>query len=357
VEVGDAFCGNCGAFLAWSKEPAAATPEPTVATPPEPPTVATPPESAAPDPDSATSRAAALLVPVQPARHTDPPEPSPPRTAPETVDGQVATPGGDQPGAVQPGRPIPRRLTVRTYADDRDAAPDDLICPACGTANRPDRSFCRRCGTALRDTAEQARRLPWWRRWRWRRRLRLGLLWRVLLWLLIIALLVALGYGAFVLGRMATDAVRDKIAKPVPVHPVSVHASSEAPGHPAAWAADGLSNKYWAPARTGPAQGEYVEFTFAGPMRLLDLIVHSGAAKDQDVFLGQARPAELELTAWTADGAQVHTTLRLEDRPGEQHFRRVIGDAVRIRLTIKSSYAGAPERRVALGEVEFFKRP
>jgi hypothetical protein len=295
---------------------------------------------------------------VQPARHTDPPEPSPPRTAPETAGGQVATPGGDQPGAVRPGRPIPRRLTVRTYADDRDAAPDDLTCPACGTANRPDRNFCRRCGTALRDTAEGARRLPWWRRWRRRRRLGLGLFWRVLIWLLIIALLVALGYGAFVLGRMATDAVRDRIAKPVPVHPVSVHASSEAPGHPAASAADGLSNRYWAPAPTGPAQGEYVEFTFAGPMRLLDLIVHSGAATDQDVFLGQARPAELELTAWTAGGgAQVHTTLHLEDRPGEQKLHQVIGDVVRIRLTIKASYAGAPQRRVALGEVEFFKRP
>ena len=174
---------------------------------------------------------------------------------------------------------------------------------------------------------------------------------------IVIALLVALGYGAFVLGRMATDAVRDRIAKPVPVHPVSVHASSEAPGHPAAWAADGLSNRYWAPAPTGPAQGEYVEFTFAGPMRLLDLIVHSGAAPEQDVFLGQARPAELELTAWTAGGAQVHTTLSLEDRPGEQKLHQVIGDVVRIRLTIKSSYASAPQRRVALGEVEFFKRP
>ncbi|WP_239394383.1 zinc-ribbon domain-containing protein [Frankia sp. CiP3] len=380
VRDGEPFCGNCGVFLEWDREPAptgqaaAAHPQPVAGPPAAPgaevpsasaviPAAAPPvPAEAAPAPptpaaDPATSRAAALLVPVQPARHADPPEPHAPETAAGTVSSHPATPSGDQPGAVQPGRPVPRRPTVRTYSDDRDPTPDDIACPACGTANRPDRNFCRRCGAALGGPADRARRLPWWRRWRRRPRPARSLLWRVLTWLLIIALLAALGYAAFVFGRKATDAIRDKIAKPVPVHPTFVHASSEAPGHPAASAADGLSNRYWAPARTGPAQGEYVEFAFAGPVRLLDLIVHTGAAADQDVFLGQARPAELGLTAWTAGGDQVHTTLHLEDRLGEQKFHQVIGDVVHIRLTIKSDYGDAPERRVALGEVEFFKRP
>ncbi|WP_426636502.1 NADase-type glycan-binding domain-containing protein [Planosporangium sp. 12N6] len=263
----------------------------------------------------------------------------------------------DQPRAVQPGRPVARRPTVRGYTDQPDPGADGVRCPACGTATMPGRSFCRRCGAALAATTA-APAPPWWRRFRLpRRRRRWGPLGRLLTWLLVLALVAGLGYAAVVVGRRATDAVRDRLAKPEPVHPVSTRASSEAPGHPATSAVDGLSNRYWAPAATGPATGENVEFTFAAPIRLLDLIVHAGAAPEQEVFLSQARPARLELTVWTSGGQQAHTTLQLADRPGAQQFRWAVSDVVGVRLTIAAAYGDAPGRRVAVGEVEFFKRP
>lgn len=338
VTVGEAFCGVCGTFLAWENGAGTSALPPATA-----PAVTAPPRTTPP--------------PVPPLEAAAP-APGPPDRAgpPDPLNGHEPT-TADQPSAVQPARPAARRPTVRTHADD-GAGPDDLLCPVCDTGNARGRSFCRRCGASLVSTAQQAARPPWWRRWRLpRRRRRWGLLGRLLTWLLVLALLAGLGYGAVVLGRKATDAVRDRIAKPQPVHPVSVQASSSARGHPAASVADGLSNRYWAPATTGAATGEYVELTFPAPFRLLDLIVHAGAATEQEVFLTQARPAQLELTAWTQDGRQLRRTLRLADRPGEQKFHWVVGDVVRVRLTIGADYGAARGRRVALGEVEFFKRP
>jgi hypothetical protein len=151
--------------------------------------------------------------------------------------------------------------------------------------------------------------------------------------------------------------VRDRVAKAQPVRPVAITASSQAAGHPAQAVADGLSNKYWAPQPTGAGQGQYVDLRFAQPVRLLDVIVHPGVSPRQDEFLKQARPAELELTASTSAGKQVSTVLRLADQAGPQTFHPVIGDVVSVRLTIRASYGAAPNRRTAIGEVEFFKRP
>jgi len=174
--------------------------------------------------------------------------------------------------------------------------------------------------------------------------------------LLALVVLLALGYGAFQLGRRATDAVRDRIAKPAPVNPSAVTASSAARQHPPVLAIDGNSNRYWAPATTGTGAGQYVEMTFARSFRLLDFIVNSGSSPRQDEFLKQARPADVEVTLQTKNGPQVRH-IRLADRPGPQPFEMHVGNVTRIRFTISSAYGIGAGRLVALGEVEFFKRP
>jgi hypothetical protein len=299
AEPGGTFCATCGSFLGWE--------------PPPPP----------PDPGVDASQEVAV-------------------------------------SAVQPGKPVARRPTVRPRVDQTEIGPYDQVCPACSTPNPAGRRFCRRCGAPLAATAEPVRRTSRWRRalrWLLRRSGRWGWLRRLATLALVVALLAALGYGALLLGGRVTDAVRDRLATPQPVRPAAVTASSQAAGHPAAAAVDGLSNRYWAPAPTGGGQGQYVELTFDGPFRLLDLIVHSGVSPQQDTFLGQARPAELELAARTSAGARVTMVLRLADQAGPQTFRRVIGDVVSLRLTVRSSYGGEAGRRTAIAEIEVFKRP
>ncbi|MFD0971903.1 NADase-type glycan-binding domain-containing protein [Plantactinospora endophytica] len=271
--------------------------------------------------------------------------------------------------AVQPARPQVRRPVVRQRPPAPDEGSGDVVCPACATGNPRDRRFCRRCGAALGTVRPgPAAPVSWWRRLcralvrgaRWLVRPRSGgwgLVHRIGILLLVVALLAGLGYGVVRLGARADDAVRDRLADPEPVSPVSVRASSQARNHSAGLVVDGLSNSYWAPAENGAGRGEYVELTFGTPFRLLDLIVHPGVSAQRDVFLRQARPAELELTVWTGQGGSESSTLRLADQAGPQTFRRVFPDVLRIRLTVRQSYGGAADRRTAIAEVEIFRRP
>ncbi|MEQ4302950.1 hypothetical protein ABNF97_16390 [Plantactinospora sp. B6F1] len=257
---------------------------------------------------------------------------------------------------------------VRQRPPEPDEGSGDVVCPACATGNPRDRRFCRRCGTAL-DAARPGPAAPvsWWRRLcralfraaRWLVRRRSGgwgLVHRIGTLLLAVALLAGLGYGVVRLGASASDAVRDRLADPEPVSPVSVHASSQARSHWAGLVVDGLSNSYWAPAENGAGHGEYVELTFGTPIRLLDLIIHPGVSAQRDVFLRQARPAQLELTVWTSQNGPATSMLRLADQAGPQTFRRVFPDVVRIRLTVRQSYGSAADRRTAIAEVEIFRR-
>ncbi|MFG2062684.1 NADase-type glycan-binding domain-containing protein [Micromonospora sp. NPDC048871] len=282
-------------------------------------------------------------------------------SAPDRLAGSVVE-------AVQPARPQARRPVVRQRPPEPEEGSGDVVCPVCATGNPRGRRFCRRCGAAL-DSVRPGPAAPvsWWRRlWRalirgvrWLVRPRSGgwgVVHRIGTLLLISALLAGLGYGVVQLGTRASDAVRDRIADPEPVSPVSVRGSSQARSHPAELVVDGLSNSYWAPAANGPGSGEYVELAFNTPFRLLDLIIHSGVSAQRDVFLRQARPAELELTVWNGQGGSETTTLRLADQAGPQTFRRVFPDVMRIRLTVRHSYGGAADRRTAIAEVEIFRR-
>ncbi|WP_229403217.1 zinc ribbon domain-containing protein [Micromonospora okii] len=438
VVPGDAFCGTCGAFLAWDGEDAAGTTRAAdapkaapVADAPKanPAPAAGPPEAApahnadvrpsqakpartadvgppattpahtadagprqttpapaveaeaetrpavAPPADATVGaaspgdgdpagvadrerRAAALVVPVRPAEDVaGAAHPADPGLLAPTSGGAPPAPAVDQPGAVRPGRPVEPVPVVRDFAGDPVGA-GEVACPACGTGNPRGRAFCRRCGGSLLAAAGPAAAVPWWRRLRWpRRRPGRGLLRRLLAVLVVLLLLAGAAWAVVRFGGPVVDAIRDRTAKPEAVLPTSVTASSEARGHPARSTVDGLNNRYWSPATDRPATGQYVELTFDPPIRLMDLIVHAGASPQQDEFVRQGRPAELTMTTWTRDGASRTERLRLTDRPGPQTFHRVRGGVARLRLTIGASYGEERGRRVALAEIEVFRRP
>ncbi len=269
------------------------------------------------------------------------------------------------PAAVQPGKPVVRGVARATARDDHVARPDDVDCPACVTANPAGRSFCRHCGASLAPSAASAR-VGWWRR-RWqawrrrrisRRRQAGGRLGRLLTRLVALAVAASVAWAGVAYGPRVVNSLRDRFTPPSPMHAVSVRASSEAPGHPAAAAVDGTLDHFWAPVDppSGPPVGAWLEADFAQPFHLLDLVFNSGASAQEDEFLKQARPAEVEITASLANGGTVQKTVRLEDRPAAQTVQLPIPGVKRIRLTLRSVYGMAPSRAVALAEVEFFQR-
>jgi predicted nucleic acid-binding Zn ribbon protein len=404
VAADDAFCGSCGAFLDWAATPATGEPDPAAEPGPvpepapdgvanrdddQPPARAvggaggtpaagavggeretpaaravggaggTPAagavggerETPAGDADAtprdavaAPSRAAALVVPV--------PEPGAKPAAPvAATPAPVADPDADQPRAVQPGRPVAPRPVVRDFS--AEPAEGDLVCPHCGTVNPAGRSFCRRCGKPLVPEAEpvKARRRRRWPRFRF------GGLRRLLAVVVVLALIAAAVLAALRWGPGAVEAVRDKLAKPALTPPSAVTASSSAKGHAAEAVADGLNNRYWAPATDRPAKGQYVELTFETPIRVLDLIVHAGASPQQDQFVEQARPADVTLVFFTEDGKRTDRPLHLADRPGPQTFHEVHGGVSRIRLVIGTGYGIRRGHAMAVAEIEVFRRP
>ncbi|WP_157882075.1 discoidin domain-containing protein [Streptomyces rubellomurinus] len=348
---GEDFCGTCGAYLSWEEEPAAEE-KPTASAPPS--------SSAAPTPTVSP----AVTPPVIPPRPTDPPQAAPPQTAPRRADPPQAV----QPKPVRPGEEAPPPPPRPAEPEEREPiAPGDLICGRCGTGNVPSRRYCRRCGGLLED-ARVAPKPPWWRRPFVRRpktgpvvgdrpRVRPP---RRPRFVVPLVLLVLLGVGGYAFRdelASGVEVVRDRFATPQQIHPTAVRASSEDPAHPAALAVDGTTDRYWAPARPGNGIGEFLEMDFPGPFRLLDLVVHPGISPNAEQFLTQARPQRLTVTLTGSDGKVTTRTVNPADAPGEQRFHLAVGGVVRIRLTIDGAYGAAPDRRVAVAEVEFFERP
>ncbi|MGW1769887.1 NADase-type glycan-binding domain-containing protein [Streptomyces sp. NPDC002073] len=263
---------------------------------------------------------------------------------------------------MQPPRPVrePQHEAPR---------PGELICGQCGTGNAPDRRFCRRCGSSLAESPI-APRPPWWRRLfgrgrtpkpqpvagerptrrQWRRP-------RFVLPLLLLLVLAAAGYALRGQVGRAVESVRDRTGKTEQVHAVRVTASGTRAGHPAALAVDGTTDRYWSPpGAAGSGEGEFLEAVLAGPVRLLDIVVHPGSSPVAEKFLTQARPAVLRVTVTAVDGRETVEDVRLADAPGKQTFHVAVSDAVRIRLTVRAVYGAGGGRHLALAEVEFFKR-
>jgi F5/8 type C domain. len=146
------------------------------------------------------------------------------------------------------------------------------------------------------------------------------------------------------------------LADPVPAEATAT-ASSALRGHEARHAVDGTRNSYWAPAAAGDGRGEFVEFTFAEPVRLVAVLVSPGASGKQPVFRSQARPRSVELSWVTASGDTGSREYELVDAADAQRLDVGATAVRRLRLTVLSSYGARGDRHVAVGEVEFFVRP
>ncbi|MEU9622947.1 MULTISPECIES: NADase-type glycan-binding domain-containing protein [unclassified Streptomyces] len=254
--------------------------------------------------------------------------------------------------AVQPAKPIARRPVVRPVAADEK--PDGPPCPACGTPNLPERRFCRLCAAPL-HAREQPKPLPWWRTvWPFRRRVRGGsgrALRRTLLVLAVVGLLFA-GFLLLPAGRYLFEDVRDKLGGTAEISPAKVTASSQAPGHPATAAIDGVTNTYWG----APTLGSSLTCVFDRPFRLVGVMVHTGVSKEPQEFRQGARPTRADLIVTTADGKVHEKALTLNDKPGPQTVRTGISDVVSVRLVLRAASHQGEGRPIAVGEVEFFKR-
>ncbi|MFC5804550.1 zinc ribbon domain-containing protein [Streptomyces formicae] len=227
-------------------------------------------------------------------------------------------------------------------------------CPACDTPNLPDRRFCRRCAAPL-NPAARPDPLPWWRTvWPFRRGVRASS-GRAVRLLVILAVVVALCAGGFLLlpaGRALFEDTRDKLSKAKAVTPVQIEASAELPRHPAANTTDGLSNRYWG----APGPGASVTYTFRKPFRLVDLIITNGASASPEDYAHQARALQVDLEVTTPDGEKHTKKLALSDKPGPQTIPTKISDAKTVRLVLRSATGLTPGRHLALAEVEFFQR-
>ena len=222
-------------------------------------------------------------------------------------------------------------------------------------------NFCRRCAAPLTEVAPSPP-VPWWRRlWGRKRRSRWfrwplgsgGSPWpRRIVVLLLLAAIVAGFVLLLPFADFLVQDVRDKLSTPAPVGPAKVVTNAEVPGHPATAAVDGATNRYWG----APAPGDWIDFGFAQPFRLLGVIVHTGASTKREDFDQQARPTALDLIVTASDGTTTTLPISLADQPGPQTTDTGISNVVAIRVVIRGAAGLTPGRHIALGELEFFKR-
>lgn len=368
-EDGESFCGECGAYLEWDGEKiqpepvvAAATPEPV-------------PEST--ESKGLVERVRAAVGPGSvhrgdPAGMADQPVSAEPAEEPVStlappVPGSAPAPSSRAPTAQRPAAPVAKPRRRELPPDEHRIRPGEVVCAACGAGNVPTRKFCRRCGADLQDAPTTATD-AWWRRL-FRRRTAGGPLagarntvrsrrYAAQVWLaVILAALIAGGFVARGYVGGVVDVVRDRVEGQQPMNPTRMATSSAQPGHPAAMAHDGFVNRYWAPAATGDAKGQWVEARFARPFRLVTVRVTGGTANDQAAYLSQARPHTLRLTVLRAHRPAQVETVTLQDKPGPQDFGVAVSDVTSVRSSVTSAYGVRPGKRVAIAEIEFFGRP
>ncbi|MFI0895413.1 NADase-type glycan-binding domain-containing protein [Streptomyces sp. NPDC020983] len=289
-----------------------------------------------------------------------PQRPAPPAAVPPRRPGEAPAEDGtsadSDPAPVRPvlpGRPVAPRPVVRPLPEPEEAEEGEP-CPNCGTLNPPDRRFCRRCATPLNPGPARAA-LPWWRTiWPFSRRVRAGSgrFTRLLVILLVVAVLAVGVFFALPAGRGLFEDTKDKLDGAKPIRPAHTTASAQVPGHPAANTLDGLNNRYWG----APSAGATITYTFAKPIRLVDVIITNGASATLKDYQAEGRALTIDLDTTAAGGATHHQELTLDDRPGDQTFTTGISDVTTVRLTLRAPAGLTKGRHVALAEVEFFRR-
>lgn len=359
ARAGESFCGACGAYLEWQE-----------------------PTHDDVGPATPTIRPAASAGPGRAAGGTEPASPPPnPVEHPPTTDSARAV-GSDGPAdtarsveapqehvaAVHPGAAAPRPRRRELPVEDRRPLPGETICPDCGAGNVPTRRFCRRCGTDLID-APVVPGLPWYRRLfrrtprpvrdagarPTRRRSLRGLDRRIGI---LVLLLVIVGGGWLARERVleVVDLARDRFSHEI-VHATTFSASSEARGHPAEAANDGAPNIYWSPRSTGANEGESVTLGLPAPVRLAYVNIFNGPSSEKGKpFLAAPRLSAVRLSMMRSDGQVEERTVELRDAPGGQDFHIGVNDVASVKVTVLGAYGAKSDKRVALGEVELFKR-
>ncbi|MGX5697308.1 NADase-type glycan-binding domain-containing protein [Agromyces soli] len=389
----DDFCGACGEYLGWEARGASAGAEAAADEPPSvtetiaPPAAETavvtevpqatheparkPERKQKPKPEPAVRQTEQADAP-EPMPEPEPAAipaseaaPTPPRGATaepivapsEPVASPVApavAPPPVQPAARKPQEAAARHPRPRRARPEDAPRPGETVCPNCGAGNAPERHFCRRCAAPLDDAAlpvlaESSQPEAGARPLVKTRRFRPG-------WLVLAVVLLALG-GLAWLGRAwigeSTAMLIDRVAAATPVSPVSITASSEAEGRPAASAYDGYSNTSWAPAPTGAAAGEYLEVAFDEPFRLVSMQMIPGASEVPADFLADGRPDTVLVTVTTADGDTVERTVAVADDPGSQSWEFGIDAVTGIRLTLATAHGANEATHVAIAELAF----
>lgn len=345
-------------------------PQPYEPVPPPAPPAPVPAPPVAPRPPDEGPVGAGTLAGQPAAVPLPPPDP---RSGPIVPDAAAAR---------RPGERMDRPQPVTGFFDVGAEQPapgparlPDRPCPRCRAANPAERHLCARCGAVLDPQAPAPAApvpvpeapQPWWRRLlrrpertvaagyrprtRTRRRLRPRAVWPV-----VVVVLALVGW--LVRGQLSdlVSTVRDRSAKPAPLHPNAATASSADPAHPAGMAFDGYANRYWAPAAPGAGVGQYVQAAFPHPVRLVTLLITPGCSTDDGTFLTQARPSRITLTFYDPAGRPTTRTVTLHDQAGPQTFEVHASDVAKVRLTTDASYGASGGHRLAVAEVEFFGR-
>lgn len=356
TEVGEGFCGECGAYLEWDDKPAPAPAEPAEPEPAEPEQKPDKksgkkdkgPRDKKPAAPKDEDPAAGLVVAVPP--------PAPPEA-----------PAPKQPAAVQPGAAAPKARPKQAAAPPERLNPGDLVCGQCGTGNKPTRKFCRRCGADLTDAP--VARVPWWRRIFGRTEPKAGRpagsrpkvrgprRWpgRVVL-LAILAALLGGGWMARGYYPGLYDAAMDRVQGTEALNPKALQASSARPGHGAPRARDGKSNRYWSPV--GPGKGEFLRARFGEPVRLVYVVIVPGvSSEDEEAFLKTGRPRDVRVVMTRRDGSTRVEDIEVEDTVGPAQFNVATDDVRSVKLEIRSIWPGTVKGSgVAISEVEFRAR-
>lgn len=374
-EDGTVFCARCGVFLEWEGEKVekpGAVPTQVVVQPQEAPAIAQPaaevPVVAQPAAAAVAAQTAPLTtVPAQEITGSQRPVPVP---APEQVARQ---PEAQQP-ARQPGSRQPQ--TVKRKMPRRSKSPviiptGSRICGGCGMPNEGTRRFCAKCGFSLVD-AKVIRKTAWWRRFLGRERVyaagtrfrpsnarrrfrgatRIGV---------VLALLAGGGILAFPqrpLVMRAVHAVQDMVTKPQPVHLTNIKGSGAVGKQAPALAFDGAKNTYWGAPKVGKnaVVGPYVTGTFQQPVRLTNFGIYAGVSDQTPKFVAGPRPAELEITVFTA-GKPVIKRFRLADSSKYQKFKLKVDDARGVQIAVVRSVNPSRATLTAIAEIELFGKP